>query len=345
MGLCYARPLTVMPDSTGLVSELTDKLAGPLPVIRETSAKLIAQLSSPTTDVDLIVHTIRRDQAFVARVLVIANSPYYSRSPEKITTIKRAILLIGYDVIRDIAIAAEFVELVHKSAESAPRLGRLLARAFVAAHQTTSLCDAIGLPDSETLFTTALLESLGEVALAVHMPEVYEDILSRAYTESLRYDEAHRLITGKTPHDLTVLVADIHTLPKDLILAPPDWGTADWAAADRGAAIVHLTNACARNLFTPDSPQVREDFEEVMALAIRALNLTDVTLTLLLTSAFEKALEFGIDVKLGYRHFAIEPPLADEVPRQKLLRKLAAGYTRTTSRAFELAYRLYSLPI
>lgn len=332
-------------NSPDLVSQLTEKLSGHLPVIRETSAMLISQLSSTGTEVDVIVKTIRRDQAFVARVLVIANSPYYHRSPGKITTIKAAILRIGYDVIRDIAIAAEFVELVHQSAESAPRLGRLLARAFVAAHQTISLCEEIGLPDSETLFTTALLESLGEVALAVHLPEIYEHILCRAHTEGLRYDEAHRLVMGIAPHDLTVLVADIHSLPKDLMLAPPDWEADDWAEADRGAAIVHLTNACARNLFLPDSPRVREDFEQVMALATRALNLSDSNLTLLLTSAFEKALDFGIDVNLGYRHFSVEPSLADEVPRQKLLRKLAAGYTRTTSKAFELAFRLYSLPI
>jgi hypothetical protein len=334
-----------MSDSTSFVSELTEKLAGHLPIIRETSAMLISQLSSTGTDVDDIVKTIRRDQAFVARVLVIANSPYYHRSPEKITTIKAAILRIGYDVIRDIAIAAEFVELVHRSAESAPRLGRLLARAFVAAHQTISLCDEIGLRDSETLFTTALLESLGEVALAVHMPDIYEDILCRAHTEDLGYDDAHRLVTCRGPHDLTILVADIHTLPKDLILAPPDWETEDWADSNRGAAIVHLTNACARNLFTPDSPRAREDFDEVMALAARALGVPTTMLMELLSGAFEKALEFGIDVNLGYRYFAIEDPSINEVPRQKLMKKLAAGYTRTTSKAFEIAYRLYSLPI
>jgi hypothetical protein len=82
-----------------------------------------------------------------------------------------------------------------------------------------------------------------------------------------------------------------------------------------------------------------------MGRASRALSVPSIRLTEVLTSAFEKALAFGIDVNLGYRHFAIEPSLADEVPRQKLLRKLSAGYTRTTSKAFELAYRLYSLPI
>jgi HD-like signal output (HDOD) protein len=325
--------------------ELRAKLAGHLPVIRDTSVKLIAQLSSSATDVDTIVHTIRRDQAFVIRVLAIANSPYYHRSTDKITTIKRAILHIGYDIIRDIAIAAEFVELAHRCAVSAPRLGRLLARAFVAAQQSIALCDAIALADSETLFTTALLESLGEVALAVHMPEVYEAILARALNEGLRYDEAHRQVTGIGPHALSVLVASVHALPEDLVIAPPDWETAEWTPETRRAAIVHLTNACARNLFTADSALVSEDFNETMALATGALDIPASTVTVLLTTAFEKALEFGIDVNLGYRYFAIEAPTMTETARQKLSGRLADRYTRSASRVFELAYRLYSLPI
>jgi len=326
-------------------SELKAKLAGHLPVIRETSVKLIAQLSSPATDLDPIVDTIRRDQAFVIRVLAIANSPYYHRSPAKITTIKRAVLQIGYDIIRDIVIAAEYVELAQRYSLIAPRLGRLLARAFVAANQTVSLCDAVLLPDSETLFTIALLESLGEVALAVHMPAVYEEILILARNEGLRYEEAHCEVTGMGPHELTALVASFHHLPEDLIHAAPDWEVTEWTPAAKRAAIVHLTNAFARNLFMPDSPLVSEDFNDMMAQATGALDLPASTLTELLTNAFEKAVEFGIDVNLGYPYFAVEQPTTAETTRQRLLSRLTEGYKRSTSRAFEIAYRLYSLPI
>ena len=340
-----SRPLSSAPDPDKFSAELRVKLAGHLPVIRETSVTLIAQLSSPATDVDAVVHTIRRDQAFVLRVLAIANSPYYHRRTDKITTIKRAVLQIGYDIIRDIVIAAEYVELAQRYSLIAPRLGRLLARAFVAANQTVSLCDAVLLPDSETLFTIALLESLGEVALAVHMPAVYEEILILARNEGLRYEEAHCEVTGMGPHELTALVASFHHLPEDLIHAPPDWEVTEWTPAAKRAAIVHLTNAFARNLFMPDSPLVSEDFNDMMAQATGALDLPASTLTELLTSAFEKAVEFGIDINLGYPYFAVEQPTTAETTRQRLLSRLTEGYKRSTSRAFEIAYRLYSLPI
>jgi len=338
-----------MPNPDKFCSELREKLPRQdLPFIRETSVKLITQLSSASTDVDAIVHTIRRDQIFATRVLAIANSAYYCRSAEKITTVKKAILLIGHDIIRDVAIAAEFVELTHKGgAHKSPQLGRLLARAFVAAHQSTSVCDAIALRDSETLFTSALLESLGEVALSIHMPAVYEEIESTTRTQGVRYEEAHRQATGLAPHALTVLVASALQLPDELILAPPDWERAsEWTPEGRPAAIVHLTNAWASNLFTTDSQLARDHFNEVVSLATMAVGLPAATLTMLLTTAFEKAVEFGIHMNLGYPYFAIEVPQVADTPRQKLLEVLAKCYARLhTYRAFEVAYRIYSLPI
>jgi HD-like signal output (HDOD) protein len=337
-----------MLDTDKFCAELRAKLASQqLPVIRQTSTKLIAQLSSPATDADAIAHTIRRDQAFATRILAIANSPYYRRSTENITTIKRAVLQIGYDIIRDIAIAADYVELAHKCGSSVPYLGRLLAKAFVAAHQTMALCDAIGLPDSESLFTSALLESLGEVALAVHMPAVYEGIAAVGRRQELSYEEAHRQVTGLPPHAVTVLVAADHQLPEELILASPDWDMpSEWNVAAQRSAVVHLTNACARNLFTADSPQVRSQFNEVMSVASRVLDMPAATLTLLLTTAFEKAVEFGMHVSLGHPYFAIEAPATTETPRQKVVGTLADCYVRLSkSRAFEVAYRIYSLPI
>ena len=64
-----------MSDAATLCSTLTAKLAGHnLPVIRQTSAKVIALLSSKNSDVDIIAEAIRKDQSFMARILKVANS-------------------------------------------------------------------------------------------------------------------------------------------------------------------------------------------------------------------------------------------------------------------------------
>jgi HD-like signal output (HDOD) protein len=306
-----------MPDAATLCSTLTAKLAGQnLPVIRQTSAKVIALLSSKNSDVEVIADAIRKDQSFMARILKVANSAYYRRRGDTITSITRAILHVGYATTRDIALAAEYVEFAHKRQATGVNLHRLLAKAFVAAHQASALGAAVRLPDPEVLFTCALLESLGEFALASYVPAMFKEIGYVAREEGLPYQEAHLRVTGMSSHAVTVLIATAYQLPEDLIAPVPNWETIPtWTVADRRHAVVHLANGCAENLFASDSPLLLEDFNGFMMRATAALGLEPSKVAALLTEAFQKALEFAATVKLDRSCFALDK-LPRDTPRQ-----------------------------
>jgi len=68
-----------------------------------------------------------------------------------------------------------------------------------------------------------------------------------------------------------------------------------------------------------------------MSQATTALGLPAETLTLLLATAFENAVEFGIDLSLGHAYFAMERPGTTETPRQKVVAMLADYYARLTT--------------
>ncbi|HEY3198198.1 MAG TPA: HDOD domain-containing protein [Nitrospirales bacterium] len=311
-----------MPDEAAhICSMLTARLAGhSLPVIRQTSAKVIALLSSKHSDVEVIADAIRKDQSFMARILNVANSAYYRRRGDKITTISRAIMQIGYSTTRDIALAAEYVEFAHKRHATGVNLHRLLAKAFVAAHQASALATAVRLPDPEMLFTSALLESLGEFALGSYLPVTFKEIGHVSQEEGVPYDEAHFRVTGLTPHAITVLIATAYQLPEELIAPVPDWDAMpDWLVADRRHAVVHLANVCAANLFSTDSPLLLEDFNAFMVRATAALGLQASDIALLLTEAFQEALEFAATVKIERSSFALDK-LGGETARQNLFK-------------------------
>ena len=309
-----------MADAATLCSTLTAKLAGHnLPVIRQTSAKVIALLSSRNSDVNIIADAIRKDQSFMARILNVANSAYYRRRGAKITSITRAILQVGYATTRDIALAAEYVEFAHKRHATGVNLHRLLAKAFVAAHQSSALGQAVRLPDPEMLFTCALLESLGEFALASYLPVTFKEIGYVSREQGLPYEEAHLRVTGMSPHAVTVLIATAYQLPEDLISPLPDWDSIpNWTVADRRHAVVHLANGCAANLFASDSPLLLEDFNGFMSRATAALGLQSAEIAALLTDAFQKALEFASTVKLDRSCFALDK-LPTGTPRQNFV--------------------------
>lgn len=310
---------------------LAAKLKGhQLPVIRQTAAQVISLLSSESCDVKKVSDTILRDQAFTARILRTANSAFYQRRAEKITTISRAVITIGFSALRDIALASEFAEFAQKKLPTTVNLNRLLARAFVAAQQSTALGNGIRLPEAEALFTSALLESLGGFALASVMPELSSQIQDTANATGLPYEQVHVQVTGMVPHDVTVIVAKNYGFPDELIIHPPDWATTTvWNAMNRRQAVVHFANACATNLFAPESSEILVEFATLMAQASIALDLPIARLESLLIEGYHKAIEIGATVNLDPAVFALEGSSSGNAGRSNLIQTCAELATQS----------------
>jgi len=295
-----------MTESSDLRVSLTTILAGrPLPIIRQAAAWVLALLSDSNTKIETLADSILHDEAFTARVLHVANSAYYRRQKEPVTTVTQAIAMTGLNNLRDIAIAAEFSELVQKRLPTTVNLHRLLAKAFVAGHQANALGQAIRRSEAEALFTSALLESLGEFVMAAYLPQIFMKVMDAMQITGLSYEEAHLTTTGMTPHEVTEIIFKGLNLPEGLLLPPPVWDNPG-AAPDRRKAIVHLTNACATNLFGPESPQIVTQFKTIMHRLAQATDFPPDTIDALLSQAFLKAVEFGTQVDLEYESFALD---------------------------------------
>ncbi len=295
-----------MAESPDLRVSLTTILDGrPLPIIRQAATWVLTLLSDSNTKIETLADSILHDEAFTARVLHVANSAYYRRQKEPVTTVTQAIAMTGFNALRDIVVAAEFVDLAQKRLPTSVNLRRLLAKAFVAGHQATALGPAVLRPQAEALFTSALLESLGEFVVAAYLPKVFTTVGATVKTTGLPYEEAHLKVTGMTPHEVTEIIFKDLDLPAGLLLPPPVWDT-QGAAPDRRQAIVHLSNACATNLFGPESPQIVSQFNMIITRIDRITGFRLDTVKALLSQAFWKAVEFGRHVDLGADCFALD---------------------------------------
>lgn len=302
---------------------LANKIAGhKLPVIRSTTAQLVALLTNPQSDLKSIANAVLRDQSLTARVLSIANSVYYRRQDEHTTSIARAVLQLGRIPLRDVAVASEFVEFTKQQATATRDLRRLLAKSFVAAHQALALGQSVQMPDAEALFTSTLLNSLGELTLASFLPTVAQQIEETACAQNLSYDEAHFQVTGMRPYEVTMIVAARIKIPEELILPPPDWETLPkWTVADRRRAIVHLANDWAANLLLI---RVCENFDDLMDKTAQALSLPGATVANALTEGFHNALDAGASINLEADAFALDtPPPAESGERAQLIQLCA----------------------
>jgi HD-like signal output (HDOD) protein len=297
-----------MPEPSSIVSALAAKVrTGHFPILRQTVSRLVALLSEPETSSRSIADAISADQAMSARILKVANSSYYRWITERVSTIHTAVVRIGYVPLRDIIITADLAEFVQTRMPEGVELPRVLAKAVVAAHMASAFGHSLRMPEQESLYASALLESLGELALAAFLPEVARRVSEGINQDGKSYHDAYLHATGVEPHVLTLCVAKAYALPENLVLPVPSWeNSRDWSVPELRQALVHLANAFAANLFAPGSQQTESEFSALLRLCRDTIRLSDHTVVAIVRDAYAKAYRLGRNLELDDDPFILQ---------------------------------------
>ena len=91
-----------------------------------------------------------------------------------LTSPTHAVVLIGFDVIQAMIVAAQLFEQANTFGANSAYGKHLLARAMVAGTQAQELGKDLNYPEPGFLFTNAMLSSLGDLILALYRLKVAE---------------------------------------------------------------------------------------------------------------------------------------------------------------------------
>lgn len=228
--------MTTSPDST-LVSNQTGSVADNgvvvsgslmdalrqnpvLPALGQSVMQVLRIASDDDHAVQDLARFVMSDVALTQKILTLANSANYrtlSRSP--ITSVSRAIYLIGFDAVKTLALATLIVDgLAGVSAGLARRELLVSVTASLAAQE---LVRRKRRTDTESLPVVALFMNLGRLLVAVHDAKAYQQIDTLA--QKIGEAEAVRLVLGCSLTVITVSVLKNWQIPNVIVAAmlPP----------------------------------------------------------------------------------------------------------------------------
>ena len=99
------KPQSFAPEDTLSAAARMMQAAGDLLAMPHNAAEVMEKLSNPCTLPRDIHDLIVKDQVLAARILKVANSPYYGAA-RSISSLKDAILFMGFDSIKSVVLAA-----------------------------------------------------------------------------------------------------------------------------------------------------------------------------------------------------------------------------------------------
>lgn len=133
----------------------------PLPSLSTSGMQLLSAMGARRVTTTTLAQIIERDVALAANVHKIANSPFYGKS-RSIATIERALVLLGVDVIRNIALASS-VSRVFRGGRLTPEfhIGTLWRHSLAVATLSEAMAQKFAPAQRERAFIAGLLHDIG----------------------------------------------------------------------------------------------------------------------------------------------------------------------------------------
>lgn len=137
-----------------------------LPALPEAVRQVIASFDDPRLDIHALAGKISRDIDLSARVLRVANSPFYGLA-RQVSSIHEAVVVLGFGNVRGMALAAGIAGVFPGNGDFP--WTSYWQRCMAAGMYARSLARCVG-TNPESAFTAALFHDIGLAALAHGMP-------------------------------------------------------------------------------------------------------------------------------------------------------------------------------
>jgi HD-like signal output (HDOD) protein len=138
-----------------------------IPALDATRMRLFEVLEDEGTDIYEVERVIRTDPAVTAKVIKLANSPFYRHS-QKCLGLHQSLMTIGLDMVKCISLSMEVMNALKSETQHARSLW---AHSYAVALAVLPL--GANRPEKDRLFTGALLHDLGRIIFLHLIPELY----------------------------------------------------------------------------------------------------------------------------------------------------------------------------
>jgi putative nucleotidyltransferase with HDIG domain len=188
-----------------------------VPALSPTIAKIVALTSSDTSSAVDLVQAIKLDPALTAKVLNLINSAYFGM-PQEVTSINRAIILLGMNTIKNLALSAEVLSSFNPAKGALFNVDKFWQHSLACAISSKLIANRI-IRDPvkrEEYFIAGLIHDIGKIFFIKHFPRDYLSMAKKIESiDKLTHKE--KKIFTMDHAEVGALIAEKWALPPDLI--------------------------------------------------------------------------------------------------------------------------------
>lgn len=203
--------------NNSLLGEILLKLES-FPGLPKTGAKLLALLEEPKTSTDEIEKILKYDPGLTANFLKLANSTYFG-IPSKVTSVKQAILLLGFNRLKQIVLATCTCDVMGKAVPGYDlQSGELWRHSIAVSNAAVSLAKYKNLPEPNDIFTPGLLHDIGKLVLGRFVKEHFK-VINQLRSNGIHLVVAENMVLGTDHAEIGAQILAQWSFPPSVVNA------------------------------------------------------------------------------------------------------------------------------
>jgi len=184
-----------------------------IPTLPMVMAKIIEMVDNPKTTAPQLAEFISRDPALTLKILKLANSAFYG-FPQKIGTINLAIVVLGFESVKDLGLSSAVVETFSGSTYGDEgEINKFWEHSVAVAAGCKILARGYNMNISGEIFVAGLLHDIGKLVLMRFLAEEYKEALEQAKKKQCEAYKCELELLGFSHADVGGWLAEQWNLP------------------------------------------------------------------------------------------------------------------------------------
>ncbi|ACL05449.1 serine/threonine protein kinase [Desulfatibacillum aliphaticivorans] len=159
---------------------------------------------------------ILKDFSLTNKLLRLVNSAFYGQFAGKITTVSRAVVVLGFEEVRMAAASLMLFDHIQNKSQRED-LKDASVKAFMSGMIAKEIGDSMQMKGVEEALVCAMLHNLGRHLAAFYLPDEYDEIKKRMIQKDLSEKHASKSILGVSFEELGMAVAKNWKFPDKIV--------------------------------------------------------------------------------------------------------------------------------
>ena len=320
---------------------------GDFPVLSESVSSINRVVSSDKESINKLSNSILKDFALTNKILRLVNTAFYSSyGGGTISTISRAVIILGFDAVRNIAVTLILFEHMQNKSH-ATHLKEEFIQALFSGLLAKDMAKGAAkeIKDPEEAFICSMFHNLGRLLAMFYFQEEAETIHRVMAQKECSEDIASAQVLGISYQDLGIGIAKTWGFPEQIVHSmrklPPDSVPRPNTSMDKLRIISGFSNELCQ--IVANTP--REDrLKSIKKLSGRygdSMPVQEKQLQQTLEKTLDEITQFAATVGLGIKHSQIGKQVASwtgqtyigEVVKEGVSEQVAQGATLTEAEA------------